>query len=107
MVQFDVEPAAAQIVLSHGAQHWGFVRRADEDRRFAAGEAMVARQRGIRGIQKNAAATRTVIRSRAKKSEKSTTASCGATRRPNDATGFRTIDCTHRTTTLVTFAFRH
>jgi hypothetical protein len=32
---------------------------------------------------------------------------CGATRRPNNATGFRTIDCTHRTMTLVSSAFRH
>ena len=56
---------------------------------------------------KNAATTRTVIRSHAKKSKKSVTAGCGATKRPNNVTGFRTIDCTRRTMTLVTFAFRH
>jgi hypothetical protein len=56
---------------------------------------------------KNAARTTTAIRSRAKKSKKSATAGCGATRRPNNATGFRTIDCNHRTMTLVTSAFRH
>jgi len=31
MIQFDVEPGAAQIVLGHGAQHCGFLRTADED----------------------------------------------------------------------------
>jgi hypothetical protein len=45
--------------------------------------------------------------SRAKKSKKSATAGCGATRRPNNATGFRTIDCTRRAMTPATFAFRH
>ncbi len=51
MIQFDVEPEAAQIVLGHGAQHCRFVRTADEDladefprvNRLATGEAMVAR----------------------------------------------------------------
>jgi len=51
VIQFDVEPGAAQIVLGHGAQHCGFVRTADEYladefprvNRFTAGEAMVTR----------------------------------------------------------------
>jgi hypothetical protein len=30
MIQFDVEPGAAQIVLRHGAQHCGFLRTADQ-----------------------------------------------------------------------------
>jgi hypothetical protein len=31
----------------------------------------------------------------------------GAIGRPNNATGFRTIDCTRRAMTPATFAFRH
>src|SRR6516165_5779680 len=61
----------------------------------------------IPGIPKTAAAIKIVIPSRAKKSKKSVTAGCGATRRLSNATGFRTIDCTPRTMTPVTFAFRH
>jgi len=69
--------------------------------------ALVTTAEGHSWYQKNAATTRTVIRSRAKKLKKSATAGSGATRQPNKATGFRTIDCTHRRITLVTFAFRH
>ena len=51
MIQFDVESAAAQVLLGNGAQHFGFVRTADEGlgdqfpgvNRSAAREAMVAR----------------------------------------------------------------
>ena len=51
MIQIDVEPATAQIVLGHAAQHGCFVRTANEDlphefprvNLFAAGDAMIAR----------------------------------------------------------------
>jgi hypothetical protein len=54
VVQFDVEPGAAEIVFGDGAQHGGLVRAADENLAkeivrgycFARGEAMVARHRG-------------------------------------------------------------
>jgi len=53
--------------------------------------AVVSAAEGHSWYDKNCCHDKTVIRSRVKKLRKSETAGFGATRRPNNATGFRTI----------------